>query len=213
MVSNVRIVGVAGGSCSGKTSLVRHIRDAVGADDCAVVWQDSYYHDCPEAFTDNLRFNFDHPTAIDFELLAADLAKLRAGGAVCPPTYDFVRHVRVPGGAEKVGPRRLILVDGILILTQPMLLELFDASIFVECSDALRLARRLRRDVEERGRERNNIIAQFESQVRPMHDHFVEPSKDNATLVLRQQAYQAELAGDSDLVVSMCRRLADLYLD
>lgn len=208
-MSRVHIVGVAGGSCSGKTSLVEHIRQSIGPARCNVVYQDSYYRDCPGALEDNLKFNFDHPDAIDFDLLAEDLAALRSGKTIEPPVYDFTRHVRVPEQHGSVEPRALVLVDGILILTQSKLLDLFDASIFVECPNTLRLARRLRRDVEERARVRSNIIAQFETQVRPMHDEFVEPSKNAATIVLSQADYQAEIAGDTDRVVSICRRIAD----
>lgn len=145
---------------------------------------DSYYRSLdgmPPA--DRERVNFDHPDMIDFPLLIAQLRQLLAGQAVEKPVYDFVAHTRAPG-TEHVEPREIIVVEGILALAHPELRHLFDLKVFVDVPEDVRLARRLNRDLTERGRTTESVLAQYEATVRPMHREFVEPGKAFADLVL-----------------------------
>ncbi len=176
----------------------------LGDDVSSVVLQDNYYYDRPEAQADNLRFNFDHPDAIDFGLLGRDLKALKNGRAIASPRYDFARHIRIPGEHSVVEPRPLVLVDGILILASPQLRAVFDAAVFVSCPAATRLARRLRRDVAERGREPANVRAQFRRQVEPMHRRFVEPSSVHATRIIGQADLARETRGESADFLTLC---------
>jgi uridine kinase len=178
------ILGVAGGTGSGKTTVVRSILDAVGAQRIALIEQDSYYRDiewCGEA--DLLRHNFDHPSSLDDDLLVAHLAALKAGHPVEVPIYDFVRHRRTPR-TRRVLPQPVILLEGILIFVEPHLRELLDFKIFVDTDADLRLIRRLGRDMAERGRSVQDVLRQYLATVRPMHLEFVEPSKRWADIII-----------------------------
>lgn len=180
-----RAIGIAGGSCSGKSTLAHAVRDSLGEERCLILPQDDYFYGLSDAPEGKGGKNFDHPDAVDFDRLCADLAALKAGEAVERPQYDFTIHYPK---AETVPtePRPIILVDGILILCWPPLRELLDGSVFVRCDAETRLARRLKRDVESRGREREEILRQFGDQVEPMHQRFVEPSAAYADIVLEQ---------------------------
>lgn len=179
------IVGIAGGSGSGKTYLARALSDHF-KDDCCIISQDSYYIDQSDKFDhDGGAVNFDHPSAIDFNLLASHLEDLSACKEVQVPIYDFATHKRLKETILQ-RPKRIILVDGILIFSQKVCVDCFSMKIFVETSEELRFQRRLRRDVEERGRTPDGVRAQFFSQVKPMHDQFVEPSKVVADYVLKE---------------------------
>ena len=204
-MATVTIIGIAGGSCSGKTRLLRRLHEALGDAQCAVVLQDDYYRSRPEAQADNLAFNFDHPDAIDFEHLAADLTRLKSGEDIASPRYDFARHVRLPDAVREVPARPVILVDGILILAAAAARNVIDYGVFIRCDAATRLERRIARDVAERGRERDNVIAQFRQQVEPMHERFVAPSAAHADVVFDQQ----HLHGEDALhrMLSYCRSL------
>jgi len=184
----VRIVAIAGGSCSGKTTLARRIAEALGPSRAAILSQDSYYIDQSARFdVDGGAVNFDHPDAIDFTLLAAHLSELSAGREVEVPVYDFPTHRRL-ARTERFEPRELILVDGILILARAELRPQFAESVFIEVSEEIRLRRRLERDVRERGRDPEGVRRQFFSQVKPMHDLYVEPSRRFATRLLPDEA-------------------------
>lgn len=178
------IVGVAGGSGSGKTTVVERIVESVGAQSVARIQHDCYYRDFghlpPE---ERARINFDHPDSLESELLAAHLDKLIAGGSIEAPTYDFTEHTRCEA-TQTVGPARVVIVDGILILAEPELRRRFDVRIFVDTDADVRLLRRLRRDLEERGRTLQSVIQQYEQTVRPMHLEFVEPSKRYADVIV-----------------------------
>jgi uridine kinase len=177
-------LGVAGGTGSGKTTVARAILDAVGADRIAFLEQDSYYRDVAWAsHEDLLRHNFDHPDALDGDLLAAHVAALKGGRAIEVPVYDFVRHRRT-GATRRVEPRPVVLLEGILLFVEPALRELLDLKIYVDTDADLRLIRRLRRDLAERGRTVEEVIHQYLATVRPMHLEFVEPSKRWADLIL-----------------------------
>lgn len=199
------IVGIAGGSCSGKTSLVSKLKQSLGPDSCSVLLQDNYYFDKPQAQDKEFDFNFDHPDALDFERMSRDLESLGKGRDIQSPSYDFALHVRSPGLSVTVHARPVVLVDGILILTQASIREHLALSLFVRCDEAERLERRVLRDTKERGRQKKNVIAQFERQVRPMHERFVEPSAELADIVLAQDELSRELNGQSQRILKMCR--------
>jgi uridine kinase len=178
------ILGVAGGTGSGKTTVVRSILEAAGEDRIALIEQDSYYRDIDwRSESDLLRHNFDHPAALDNDLLVAHLAALKAGHPVEVPIYDFVRHRRMPR-TRRVLPLPVILLEGILIFVEAALRELLDFKIYVDTDADLRLIRRLGRDIAERGRSVKDVLRQYLETVRPMHLEFVEPSKRWADIII-----------------------------
>jgi uridine kinase len=178
------VLGVAGGTGSGKTTVARAILGAVGADRIAFLAQDSYYRDFPgESHADLKRHNFDHPDAVDGELLAAHVVELKAGRAIEVPVYDFVRHRRT-GATRRVEARPVVLLEGILLFVEPALRALLDFKVYVDTDADLRLIRRLRRDLAERGRSVDEVLRQYLETVRPMHLEFVEPSKRWADLII-----------------------------
>jgi uridine kinase len=198
------LLGVAGGSGSGKTFFARAVRQQLGGVSCELVYQDNFYIDQSSRFDhDGGAVNFDHPDAIDFALLAERLRELREGRATEIPVYDFVTHSRAPAGL-RVEARPVILVDGILIFHAPEVRDHFDERIFFDTPEEIRYQRRLERDVKERGRKPEGVRAQFLAQVKPMHDQFVEPSKKFASRVVCDQ-------GDFSLALKdTCARLQRL---
>jgi len=178
------IIGVAGGTGSGKTTVSRRIREIVGSDQIAYLQHDSYYHDQGHLQPEQrAKVNYDHPESLDTALLAQHLSQLRQGESAQVPLYDFATHTRLPQ-TELVEPSAIILVEGILIFVEPSLRALMDMKIFVDTDADLRFVRRLRRDMEERGRTLNSVIEQYMSTVRPMHLEFVEPSKRYADIIV-----------------------------
>jgi uridine kinase len=178
------LLGVAGGTGSGKTTVARRILDAVGEDRIAFLEMDSYYRDVRWGTdADLLHHNFDHPSALDIELLVAHLEALRAGCAVEVPVYDFVSHTRT---AETVHaePEPVVMLEGILVLALPEVRKLMDFKIYVDTDADIRFIRRLRRDLEERGRAVEDVMRQYLGSVRPMHLEFVEPSKRWADVII-----------------------------
>jgi uridine kinase len=178
------IIGVAGGSGSGKTYFARELQKKLGIENCNILYQDNYYIDQSHRFDgDGGSVNFDHPDSLEFTLLAKHLGVLKKGESVEVPLYEFATHKRL----EKTlpfKPTKIILVDGILILNSPEVRAELDEAIFFDTPEELRFERRLHRDVNERGRTPEGVKKQFELQVRPMHNQFVEPSKKFAqTLV------------------------------
>lgn len=174
------IIAIAGGSGSGKTYLAHCLQERLGDEMATVISQDSYYFDQSAKFDhDGGSVNFDHPDAIDFSLLASHLGQLKLGNSVEIPIYDFATHSRLSQTTLQP-PKKVILVDGILILNSPEVREVADTSIFVETPESVRFERRLKRDIEHRGRTEEGVRAQFSAQVKPMHDQFVEPSKFHA---------------------------------
>ena len=179
------IIGVAGGSGSGKTYFAKELQKTLGDDHCMIVYQDNYYIDQSAHFDgDGGSVNFDHPSSLDFSLLAQGLKALKAHSPIQIPIYDFKTHSRK---AETIlgHPKTLILVDGILILQSEEVRAELDESIFFDTPESLRFQRRLDRDVHERGRTPEGVKKQFELQVRPMHDQFVEPSKAFAHTIVK----------------------------
>lgn len=194
------VVGVAGGTGSGKTTLAQAIRDSLQCD-IAYISHDNYYKDLTHMTPEERdNHNFDHPDSLDTDLLLQDLRKLRAGEDVDIPTYDFSTHMRT-SKTEKVKSQRIILVEGILIFTHEALREEMDIRIFVDTADDIRLIRRMSRDMEERGRTPDSVITQYMKTVRPMHIMFVEPSKQHAHVIVPVGLNQAVL----DLIISRLR--------
>ena len=179
------IIGVAGGSGSGKTYFARELQKILGDDLSAIVYQDNYYIDQSHRFDgDGGSVNFDHPESLDFDLLARDLGKLKKGESIDVPIYDFATHTRKKE-TLKYHPKKIILVDGILILDSHVVRAQLDEAVFFDTPEELRFKRRLERDVQERGRSAEGVKKQFEKQVRPMHDQFVEPSKIFAQTIVK----------------------------
>lgn len=176
----MKIVGIAGGTASGKSTLSRRLTLELGA---AVVSHDSYYKTLPEAYRREriAEYNFDHPDALDTDRLLADLEQLKSGATVQVPVYDFAQ-CRRREETERVVPSQVLLVEGILVLAIPALRALFDVSVFVDCPADIRLARRLRRDCVERGDDPESLVTQYLATVRPMHEQLVQPSAEYADL-------------------------------
>lgn len=179
------IIGVAGGSGSGKTYFARELQKILGDEHCCILYQDNYYIDQSHRFDgDGGSVNFDHPQSLDFDLLAADLKRLKTGAVVDVPIYDFPTHTRKKE-TLKYQPTKIILVDGILILDSHVVRAQLDEAIFFDTPEELRFKRRLERDVKERGRSAEGVKKQFDLQVRPMHDQFVDPSKIFAQTIIK----------------------------
>jgi uridine kinase len=181
--SSVTVIGVAGGSGSGKTTLVKALAEHLGRERSIVILQDSYYIDRSREFKGDGSLNFDHPDAIDWNLMVKQVADLRAGRSVEVPTYDFATHTRL-SRTSYCKSAQYILVDGILILNCADLRPFFDVSIFVDCPEPVRFSRRLKRDVEERGRTPEGVLVQYQETVFPMHQAFVEPSRVFADIIV-----------------------------
>ena len=180
------LLGVAGGTGSGKTTVARAILRAVGEGRIGLLEQDSYYREVDwETDGDLLRHNFDHPSALDEELLVAHLTELRAGRPVQVPVYDFVRHCRT-ARTRRVEPLPVVVLEGILIFADAAVRDLLDFKIYVDTDADLRLIRRLERDLAERGRALADVLRQYQRSVRPMHLEFVEPSKRWADVIIPQ---------------------------
>ena len=178
------ILGVAGGTGSGKTTVARAILHAIGKDRLAFIAQDSYYRKIEWESPEHLaQHNFDHPASIDTELLIAHLQALKEGKAVDAPVYDFVNHRR-SAETERIEPRRVVLAEGILLFAEPGIRELLDFKIYVDTDADVRLKRRILRDIHERGRDLDDILRQYMTTVRPMHLEFVEPSKRWADVIV-----------------------------
>ena len=180
----ILVIGVAGGTGAGKTTISHTILDRVGADRIAYIQHDSYYRDLGHLTMDERKTrNFDHPDSLENELLIEHLLALRAGKCVDVPTYDFLTYTRRPE-TECLCPQPIILVEGILVFADRALRELMDIKIYVDADADVRLIRRLERDIVERGRSFNSVISQYLNTVRPMHLEFVEPSKRYADIIV-----------------------------
>jgi uridine kinase len=183
------VIGIAGGSGSGKTTVAQEILQRVGPDRIAFLQHDSYYKDLSGLPpTQRAEVNFDHPNSLETDLLIEHIAALRDGEAVEVPIYDFSKHSRT-SKTFTVQPRRVILVEGILIFTERALREMFDVKIFVDTDSDMRFIRRLERDIAERGRTVPSVIKQYQTTVRPMHMEFVEPSKRYADVIIPEGGF------------------------
>lgn len=187
-------VAIAGGSGSGKTSLTRALVGRLGPTACSVLDHDSYYRDLRHLLpAERAATNFDHPASLENELLAHHLRELRAGRAVERPIYDFATHTRTTA-TKRVDPRSIIVCEGILLLAVPELRDAFDLRVYVDAPADVRALRRVLRDIVERGRTVESVVAQYLETVRPMHERFVEPARETADLVLSGQHLPHELA-------------------
>lgn len=178
------IIGICGGTGSGKTTVANRLLQAVGSHEVAFIQQDSYYRNLADMPLDyRHKVNFDHPDAIDNDLMVSHVAALGRGQSVDLPLYDFKNHVRRPE-TVRVEPKLITIVEGILIFAEPRLLAEMDVKVFVDTPDDIRFIRRLRRDIAERGRTVDSVIEQWIETVRPMHQQFVEPSKRVADVII-----------------------------
>ena len=198
------VIGVAGGSGSGKTTVVRRIVDSLGPDAVTVVEHDRYYRNYPELrLEERASLNYDHPNSLETDLLVAHLDLLRDGRAVQVPVYDFTRHARLER-TDAMQPRQAIIVEGILILADAALRDRMDVKVFVDTDDDTRFIRRLQRDVRERGRTLDSVVEQYLGTVKPMHLEFVEPSKRYADIIVPLGGHNTVAV---DLLLSMIRSL------
>jgi uridine kinase len=198
------VIGIAGGTGSGKTTVANVILARVGADNIAVLAHDAYYKDLsdlPRAQRDII--NFDHPDSLETTLLVDQLKGLTQWQVVDIPIYDFTTHTRTPQ-THRMEPKPIILVEGILVFAEASLLDLFDVKIFVDTPADIRFIRRLQRDIQERGRTVESVIRQYESTVRPMHLEFVEPSKRHADVIIPEGGFNTVAM---DMVVARIENL------
>jgi uridine kinase len=197
------IVGVAGGSGSGKSTITRGIMDALPREEVSALEHDAYYldqaHRSPE---ERARINFDHPDALDNDLLTEHLDLLRAGRAIHKPRYDFARHVR-EAQTDRIEPAPVIIVEGILVLALEALRTRLDVKVYVDTDPDLRLMRRIRRDLEQRGRTFAQVRTQYYETVRPMHLAFVEPSKRFADVIVPEGGYNRVAL---DMIVALIQK-------
>lgn len=182
------IIGICGGTGSGKTTIARAIVEAVGAKKVVLVEQDSYYRNLSDMPLDERhQANFDHPDSLDSEMLVNHILRLKQGLPIEMPLYDFATHTR-SDKIETIEPRPVVIVEGILIFAEPRVLDLLDVRVYVDTPDDIRLMRRLKRDIQERGRTFERTLEQYERTIRPMHFEFVEPSKRHADIIIPEGA-------------------------
>jgi len=199
------VIGVAGGSGSGKTTVIRRIVESLGDDQVSLIEHDRYYRDREDLrLEERAALNYDHPDSLETDLLVEHVNALRIGQAVRVPVYDFARHART-AETITVEPRRAIIVEGILIFTDPALRRLMDVKVFVDTDDDTRFIRRLQRDISERGRTVASVIEQYLGTVKPMHLEFVEPSKRYADVIIPLGGHNTVAI---DLLLTLIRSLA-----
>ena len=199
------VIGVAGGSGSGKTTVVRRIVDSLGPEQVTLLDHDRYYRDRNDLrLEERAALNYDHPDALETDLLVKHVRELKAGRTVDVPQYDFTRHARL-SETETFQPRRALIVEGILVFTDAALRDLMDIKVFVDTDSDTRFIRRLQRDVAERGRTMESVIDQYQSTVKPMHLEFVEPSKRYADVIIPLGGHNTVAV---DLLLTMLRSVA-----
>ncbi|MBE6022147.1 MAG: uridine kinase [Cellulosilyticum sp.] len=189
-MENIMIIGIAGGTGSGKTTLTQRIKEAF-ADDIVVLSHDYYYKsnsDLP--FEERTKLNYDHPNAFDTDLLVEHMRALKEGETIYHPVYSFVEHTRLDETVE-TKPAKVIILEGILIFENKELCDLMDIKVFVDTDADLRLIRRLLRDVKERGRDLDSVITQYIGTVKPMHEEFVDPSKKRADIIIPEGGFNS----------------------
>lgn len=184
---NVKLIGITGGTGSGKSTVVRKISEA--HPDSICIAQDNYYKSA--SFVNNhniLAFNFDHPDAFDMDLMVENLKDLKAGKAIDMPQYDFVKHQR-KSETKHIEPKTIIIVDGLMVLYDKRIRDLLDLKLFVDTPSDIRFVRRLQRDIKERGRTVESVVEQYINVVRPGHFNFIEPCKEYADLIIPEGGY------------------------
>jgi uridine kinase len=200
------LIGIAGGSGSGKTTVARRLYESLHLDSAAFLDHDAYYRELGHlSLQERAQINFDHPDSLDNDLFVEHLRRLIAREPIEKPVYDFTAHTRAPE-TVRVEPRDVVLVDGILLFAEPRLRELFDLKIFVDTEADVRFIRRLKRDIKKRGRALDAVIDQYLTTVRPMHFEFVEPSKRWADIILPRGGQNT--AGIEVIAASIRERLA-----
>jgi uridine kinase len=183
------IIGIAGGTGCGKTTVVEQIIAQLPVDEVCVISQDSYYKDTSDlCYQERVKINFDHPNSIDFDLLLQHLKALRDGASFEQPVYSFVEHNRT-GETITTHPKKVVIVEGILILTQPEIRAMFDVNVFVHADSDERLIRRLKRDISERGRNIDEVLTRYQTTLKPMHQEFIEPTKEFADIIIPTNKY------------------------
>ena len=183
------IIGIAGGTGCGKTTVVNQLIEELTYDHVGVITQDSYYNDLSHlTYEERVQVNFDHPKAIDFDLLGEHLSQLRKGIAIEQPVYSFTDHNRTTETLT-TEPRKVMIVEGILIMTNPLIREMFDIKIYVHADSDERLIRRLKRDINERGRDIEEVLSRYQTTLKPMHDQFIEPTKEYADIIIPNNKY------------------------
>ncbi len=183
------IIGIAGGTGCGKTTVVEQIIAQLPVDEVCVISQDSYYKDTSDlSYQDRVKINFDHPNSIDFALLLQHLKALREGESFEQPVYSFVEHNRT-GETITTHPKKVVIVEGILILTQSEIRAMFDVNVFVHADSDERLIRRLKRDISERGRNIDEVLNRYQTTLKPMHQEFIEPTKEFADIIIPTNKY------------------------
>ncbi|MDO6598138.1 uridine kinase [Oceanihabitans sp. 2_MG-2023] len=183
------IIGIAGGTGCGKTTVVDQILNELPEGEVGVISQDSYYKDTSHlSYDERIKINFDHPRSIDFDLIAEHLKELKNGNPIDQPVYSFVKHNRT-GDTIHTMPRKVMIVEGILILTNRELRDMFDIKIFVHADSDERLIRRLKRDIAERGRDLDEVLTRYQTTLKPMHQQFIEPMKEYADIIIPNNKY------------------------
>jgi len=183
------ILGIAGGTGCGKTTVVNQIVEQLPKDEVGVISQDSYYNDLSHMRREErTKINFDHPNSIDFNLLIEHIDQLREGKTVDTPIYSFVEETRMKETIP-TPPRKVMIVEGILVLSNPRLRDMFDIKIFVHADSDERLIRRLQRDTKERGHDLDKVLTRYQTAVKPMHLQFIEPSKEFADIIIPNNRY------------------------
>ena len=187
----VTVIGVAGGTGSGKSTLVKRLQEAFRSEDVATLCHDYYYKAHPElTYEERTKLNYDHPQSFDTDMLVEHVRALKSNVAVEHPVYSFVEHNRTEETVA-VKPSKVIIIDGILIFENKELRDLMDIKVFVDTDADLRLARRILRDVRERGRSMESVISQYTTTVKPMHEEFVEPSKKYADVIIPEGGFNS----------------------
>ena len=183
------IIGIAGGTGCGKTTVVNQIVQELPEDEVVVISQDAYYKDLSHLTKEERgKVNFDHPNSIDFELLIRQLKALKEGNTIEIPVYSFREETRL-AETTTVSPKKVVIVEGILVLSNPRLRELFDINIYVHADSDERLIRRLQRDIKERGHDLEKVLYRYQNAVKPMHNEFIEPSKEFADIIIPNNNY------------------------
>ncbi len=183
------IIGITGGTGSGKTTVVQQILEELSENEITVISQDSYYLDTSHLpYDERTKINFDHPKSIDFDLLIAHLSELKKGHTIEQPVYSFVEHNRIDKTITTT-PKKVIIVEGILIFNNPALRDLFDIKIYVHADSDERLIRRVKRDIAERGRNLNEVLERYQNTLKPMHQQFIETTKEYADIIIPNNKY------------------------
>ena len=205
-MKDVVVIGVAGGTGSGKSTLVKRLQEAFCNEDVVTICHDFYYKAHPElTYEERTRLNYDHPDAFDTWLMIEHIKALKEGKAVECPTYSFIEHNRADK-TLRLEPSKVIIVDGILIFENKELRDIMDIKVFVDTDADVRLARRILRDVRERGRSMESVISQYSSTVKPMHEQFVEPSKRHADIIIPEGGFNSVAVS---MLISNIRSILD----